>query len=40
MPTPCRLSSCLPSLMVTYLFVLAYIAAGATYWIAVAAGLG
>ncbi|WP_309602192.1 ferrous iron transporter B [Sphingomonas sp.] len=29
-----------PIFMVTYLFVLAYIAAGATYWIAVAAGLG
>jgi hypothetical protein len=24
---------------VTYLFVLAYLAAGATYWLAVAAGL-
>ena len=29
-----------PIFMVTYLFVLAYIAAGLTYWIAVAAGLG
>jgi len=29
-----------PIFMVTYLFVLAYIAAGATYWIAVAFGLG
>jgi ferrous iron transport protein B len=29
-----------PLFMVTYLFALAYIAAGATYWIAVAAGLG
>ncbi|MGN6590781.1 MAG: ferrous iron transporter B [Sphingomicrobium sp.] len=29
-----------PLFMVTYLFVLAYLAAGATYWIAVAAGLG
>jgi ferrous iron transport protein B len=29
-----------PIFMVTYLFALAYIAAGATYWIAVAAGLG
>jgi len=29
-----------PIFMVTYLFVLAYLAAGATYWIAVAAGLG
>ena len=28
-----------PLFMVTYLFVLAYLAAGATYWIAVAAGL-
>ena len=28
-----------PLFMVTYLFALAYIAAGATYWIAVAAGL-
>jgi hypothetical protein len=26
--------------MVTYLFVLAYLAAGSTYWLAVAAGLG
>jgi hypothetical protein len=25
--------------MVTYLFTLAYLAAGATYWIAMAAGL-
>jgi ferrous iron transport protein B len=29
-----------PIFMVTYLFVLAYLAAGATYWLAVAAGLG
>jgi ferrous iron transport protein B len=29
-----------PLFMVTYLFALAYFAAGATYWIAVAAGLG
>ncbi|MEO7814865.1 MAG: ferrous iron transporter B [Sphingomicrobium sp.] len=29
-----------PIFMVTYLFALAYIAAGLTYWIAVAAGLG
>ena len=29
-----------PLFMVTYLFALAYLAAGATYWIAVAAGLG
>ena len=29
-----------PIFMVTYLFVLAYIAAGATYWTAVAFGLG
>jgi ferrous iron transport protein B len=29
-----------PLFMVTYLFVLAYLAAGATYWLAVAAGLG
>jgi ferrous iron transport protein B len=29
-----------PLFMMTYLFALAYIAAGATYWIAVAAGLG
>jgi ferrous iron transport protein B len=29
-----------PLFMVTYLFVLAYIAAGLTYWLAVAAGLG
>ena len=29
-----------PIFMVTYLFVLAYIAAGLTYWLAVAAGLG
>jgi ferrous iron transport protein B len=29
-----------PIFMVTYLFVLAYIAAGITYWLAVAAGLG
>jgi ferrous iron transport protein B len=29
-----------PMFMVGYLFVLAYLAAGATYWIAVAAGLG
>ena len=29
-----------PAFMVAYLFVLAYLAAGATYWIAVAAGLG
>jgi ferrous iron transport protein B len=29
-----------PAFMVGYLFVLAYVAAGATYWIAVAAGLG
>ena len=29
-----------PLFMVTYLFVLAYIAAGITYWLAVAAGLG
>ncbi|MDQ3074514.1 MAG: ferrous iron transporter B [Pseudomonadota bacterium] len=29
-----------PIFMVTYLFVLAYLAAGATYWIAVAFGLG
>ena len=29
-----------PLFMVGYLFVIAYIAAGATYWIAVAAGLG
>ena len=28
-----------PLFMVTYLFVLAYLAAGATYWLAVAAGL-
>ena len=28
-----------PIFMVTYLFVLAYLAAGATYWLAVAAGL-
>ena len=29
-----------PLFMVTYLFALAYLAAGATYWLAVAAGLG
>ncbi len=29
-----------PAFMVTYLFVLAYVAAGATYWTAVAFGLG
>ena len=29
-----------PIFMVTYLFVLAYVAAGITYWLAVAAGLG
>ena len=29
-----------PLFMVTYLFVLAYLAAGATYWTAVAFGLG
>ena len=29
-----------PLFMVTYLFALAYLAAGATYWISVAAGLG
>ena len=29
-----------PIFMVTYLFVLAYLAAGITYWLAVAAGLG
>ena len=29
-----------PLFMVTYLFVLAYLAAGLTYWLAVAAGLG
>jgi ferrous iron transport protein B len=29
-----------PIFMVTYLFVLAYLAAGLTYWLAVAAGLG
>nr|MBA3730296.1 ferrous iron transporter B [Sphingomonas sp.] len=29
-----------PIFMVTYLFVLAYLAAGATYWTAVAFGLG
>jgi ferrous iron transport protein B len=29
-----------PLLMVSYLFALAYLAAGATYWLAVAAGLG
>jgi ferrous iron transport protein B len=29
-----------PLFMVTYMFALAYLAAGATYWIAVAAGLG
>ncbi len=29
-----------PAFMVTYLFVLAYLAAGLTYWLAVAAGLG
>ncbi len=29
-----------PLFMVTYLFVLAYLAAGITYWLAVAAGLG
>jgi ferrous iron transport protein B len=29
-----------PLFMVTYLFALAYLAAGATYWIAVAAGFG
>ncbi|OYW16644.1 MAG: ferrous iron transporter B [Novosphingobium sp. 12-64-8] len=29
-----------PSFMLAYLFVLAYVFAGATYWIAVAAGLG
>jgi len=29
-----------PAFMVTYLFVLAYVAAGITYWTAVAAGLG
>ena len=29
-----------PLFMVTYLFALAYLAAGATYWIAVAVGLG
>ena len=29
-----------PLFMVTYLFTLAYLAAGATYWLAVAAGLG
>ena len=29
-----------PLFMVSYLFVLAYIAAGITYWLAVAAGLG
>jgi ferrous iron transport protein B len=28
-----------PLFMVTYLFALAYLAAGATYWLAVAAGL-
>ena len=29
-----------PLFMVTYLFALAYLAAGITYWLAVAAGLG
>ena len=29
-----------PIFMVSYLFVLAYVAAGATYWTAVAFGLG
>ena len=29
-----------PAFMVGYLFALAYVAAGATYWIAVACGLG
>ena len=29
-----------PTFMVVYLFALAYVAAGITYWIAVAAGLG
>ena len=29
-----------PMFMIGYLFALAYVAAGATYWIAVAAGLG